>query len=116
MACTTFSLFGKPRAGYFTHWILAFDAEIASFCRVNKKESHLPKSILIELLIRSLLKKRNWSQAALTAQPRRAMHGSPCKLRLSFCGSSEKSPLAIALMAGASAGLADGISAECFSW
>jgi hypothetical protein len=39
------------------------------------------------------------------------MHGSPCKFRLSFCVSSEKSPfekspLAITLMAGASAGLA----------
>jgi hypothetical protein len=29
----------------------------------------------------------------------------PCKLRLSFCGSSKKSPSAITLMAGASAGL-----------
>jgi hypothetical protein len=29
----------------------------------------------------------------------------PCKLRLSFCGSSKKSPLPITLMAGASAGL-----------
>ena len=34
------------------------------------------------------VEKRNWSQAALTAQPRRAMHGSPCKFTPSFCGFS----------------------------
>ena len=38
------------------------------------------------------------------------------KLTLSFCGSSEKSPLAITLMGGASAGLPGGISAGCCSW
>jgi hypothetical protein len=46
----------------------------------------------------------------LTVHP--AMHGSPCKSRLGFCGSSEKLPLAITLMAGASAGLAVGTNAR----
>ena len=46
------------------------------------------------------VEKRNRSQAALTAPPNRAMHGSPGKFRLSFCDSSKKSPLAITLMAG----------------
>jgi hypothetical protein len=52
----------------------------------------------------------------LTAEPPKGMHGSPCKFRRSFCGSSEKSPLAVGLMAGASAGLAVGTSAACCSW
>ena len=83
----------------------------------SRPTSGLPKPFfLIEVLIRSLLKSENWSQAALTAGPRRAMHGSPCKFRLSFCGSSEKSPLAITLMAGASAGLAGGTNAGLLSW
>jgi hypothetical protein len=56
------------------------------------------------------------SLVRLDCQSNRAMQGSPCKFRLSFCGSSEKSPLAIALMAGAYAGLAGGISAGCCSW
>ncbi len=85
-------------------------------CLITKKESPPAKSFLIELLIGSTVERRNWSQAALTAQPRRAMHGSPCKLRPSFCGSSEKSPLAITLIAGASAGLAVGTNAGCCSW
>jgi integrase len=46
------------------------------------KRDRIKSSIAVE--------KRNWSQAALTAQPRRAMQWSPCKFRLSFCGSSRE--------------------------
>jgi hypothetical protein len=72
----------------------------ASFCR--KKRSPTCQIVSDRTLNPIAVEKRNWSKAALTTQPRRAIHGSPCKLRLSFCGSSEKSPLAITLMAGAS--------------
>ena len=69
------------------------------------------------LLIRSsgLSKSGIGVNRGLTVQSRRAVHVSPCKFRLSFCGSSEKSPLAIALMAGVSAGLAVGTNAASFS-
>jgi len=48
-------------------------------CRVTKKES--PCQIVPDRTLNPIaVEKRNWSQAALTAQPRRAMHESPCKL------------------------------------
>ena len=53
------------------------------------------RNLWYDLLIRSPLKSEIGRR-----------HGSPYKLRPSFCGSSEKSPLAITLIAGASAGLA----------